>query len=201
MVPPPDRKRQGSHVGADQVLSIPRVALAAAALGGARRFSAPARAWQRARTATARARVAGRSITIQGRLVCERQHADLCREGRHAAKETYRLHVDGSIDTTFTFRANAFDGPELEYHPRGLGLAPNNAVCDQHYVWLFKADYRISYLAADYGQTVVMREKRDCVWIMARTPALSKADLQELIAFVGRQGYDTSKQVPQQAGG
>jgi hypothetical protein len=35
---------------------------------------------------------------------------------------------------------------------------------------------------------VVTREKRDGVWIMARTPALSKADLQELIAFVGRQG-------------
>ena len=48
---------------------------------------------------------------------------------------------------------------------------------------------------------MVTREKRDSVWIMACTPALSKADLQELIAFVGRQGYDTSKQVPQQAGG
>jgi apolipoprotein D and lipocalin family protein len=110
-----------------------------------------------------------------------------------AAKETYRLDVDGSIDTTFTFRANAFDGPELEYHPRGFVLAPSNAVCGQQYVWPFKADYGISYLAAEYGQTVVTREKRDSVWIMACTPALSKADLQELIAFVGRQGYDTSK--------
>ena len=60
-----------------------------------------------------------------------------------------------------------------------------------------------SYLAADYGQTMVTREKRDYVWIMARTPTMSEADLQKLITFVGKQGYDTSKleRVPQQAGG
>jgi apolipoprotein D and lipocalin family protein len=47
--------------------------------------------------------------------------------------------------------------------------------------------------------TVITREKRDYVWIMARTPTIADADLQKLIAFAGRQGYDTARiqRVPQ----
>ena len=78
-------------------------------------------------------------------------------------------------------------------------LDPSGAIWGQQYVWPIKADYRISYVAADYSQTVITREKRDYVWIMARTPALPEAELQKLIALVGRQGYDTAKieRVPQ----
>jgi apolipoprotein D and lipocalin family protein len=120
-------------------------------------------------------------------------------KGAYAAKESYRLDADGTIPTTFSFRADAFDGPERTFHSRAFVLAPSNAVWGQQYVWPFKADYRISYLAADYSQTVITREKRDYVWIMSRTPTMSEADLQRLIAFAGKQGYDTTKiqRVPQ----
>ena len=74
--------------------------------------------------------------------------------------------------------------------------ADSNAVWGQQYVWPIKADYRISYLSPDYSETVIAREKRDYVWIMARTPTISEGDLQKLIAFVGQQGYDVSKIVP-----
>jgi apolipoprotein D and lipocalin family protein len=69
------------------------------------------------------------------------------------------------------------------------------------FVWPIKADYRISYVSEDYGQTVIAREKRDYVWIMARTPTLSDADYARLTAFVESIGYDTSKlrKVPQRA--
>ena len=78
-------------------------------------------------------------------------------------------------------------------------LGEHGAVWGQQYVWPFKADYRISYLAPDYSQTVITREKRDYVWIMARTPTIAAADLDRLLAVAVRQGYDASKivRVPQ----
>ncbi len=120
-------------------------------------------------------------------------------KGAHDSKELYRLAPDGSIETTFSFHADSFDGPLREYHSRGFAHPPGNAVWGQQYIWPFKADYRISYLGDDYSQVVVTREKRDYVWIMARTPVISDADLDKLIAFAGTQGYDTARiqRVPQ----
>ncbi len=121
-------------------------------------------------------------------------------KGAHSAKETYKLESDGSIATTFTFRADAFDGPPKDYHSKGFVLGENGAVWGQQYLWPFKADYRVSYVAPDYSQTVITREKRDYVWIMSRTPTMSEPDLQKLTDLVARQGYDVSKlqRVPQQ---
>jgi apolipoprotein D and lipocalin family protein len=117
------------------------------------------------------------------------------------ALESYRLEADGTIATTFTFRAGAFDGEEKRYTPRGFVLdRSSNARWGMQFVWPIKADYRIVYLAPDYSQTVIAREKRDYVWIMARTPSIPEADYQRLVAFVASLGYDTTKirKVPQQ---
>ncbi|HEX9185171.1 MAG TPA: lipocalin family protein, partial [Burkholderiales bacterium] len=83
-------------------------------------------------------------------------------KGAHNAVESYRLDGDGTIATTFTFRAGAFDGPEKRYTPRGYVLErESNAVWGMQFVWPMKADYRIVYLAGDYSRTVICREKRD----------------------------------------
>jgi apolipoprotein D and lipocalin family protein len=124
-------------------------------------------------------------------------------KGAHNAKDSYRLAPDGTIPTTFSFNADAFDGPAKTYHSKGFVLDGGaNAVWGQQYIWPIKADYRISYLSPDYSQTVITREKRDYVWIMARTPTIPEADLARLTAFVASQGYDTSKlqRVPQASG-
>ena len=116
------------------------------------------------------------------------------------AVETYRLDPDGTIDTRFTFRAGGFDGTPRAYNPRGFVLdRQSNARWGMRFVWPVKADYRIIYLNADYSQTVIGRQKRDYVWIMARTPQLPRADYEHLLRFVAEQGYDTSKvkMVPQ----
>ncbi len=115
------------------------------------------------------------------------------------SKENYRLETDGTIATTFTFHAGAADGPLREYRSKGFVLDPSGAVWGQQYIWPIKADYRISYVSPDYGQTVITREKRDYVWIMARTPTIAAADLDRLIGIAVRQGYDASKivRVPQ----
>ncbi len=121
-------------------------------------------------------------------------------KGAHNAVESYRLAPDGSIETTFTFRAGSFDGALKRYNPRGFVLDRNsNAVWGMRFVWPIKADYRIAYLSPDYGQTVIARTARDYVWIMARTPQIGAADYAQLLRFVGEQGYDVTKvqKVPQ----
>lgn len=121
-------------------------------------------------------------------------------KGAHNAKDNYRLDPDGSIPTTFSFNADAPDGPHKDYHSRGFVLDGGaNAVWGQQYIWPIKADYRISYLSDDYSLAVIARDKRDYVWIMARKPIIAEADLARLTAFVGTQGYDVSKlqRVPQ----
>lgn len=121
-------------------------------------------------------------------------------KGAHNAVESYRLADDGSIETTFTFRADAFDGKEKRYTPRGfVREGSGNAVWGMQFVWPVKADYRIVYLAPDYSASVIAREKRDYAWIMARTPSISEAQYRQLAGLLAAQGYDISKlrKVPQ----
>jgi apolipoprotein D and lipocalin family protein len=121
--------------------------------------------------------------------------------GAHNAVENYALAPDGTIDTTFTFRKDAFDGPLKTHRPRGFVKdRTSNALWGMQFIWPVKADYRIIHLREDYSQTVVGRQKRDYVWIMARTPQIPEADYQELLRIVARHGYDLDKvqRVPQQ---
>jgi apolipoprotein D and lipocalin family protein len=123
-------------------------------------------------------------------------------KGAQNAKDSYRLDADGTIPTTFSFNADAADGPAKHYESRGFVMdASSNAVWGQQYVWPIKADYRISWLSPDYTETVITRDKRDYVWIMARTPTIPAEDLARLKAFVQSQGYDAEKLqlVPQDA--
>lgn len=122
-------------------------------------------------------------------------------KGAHNAVESYRLLPDGTIETTFTFNKGSFDGPLKRHTPHGFVLdKTTNARWGMRFIWPIKADYRIIYLNADYTQTVIGRQSRDYVWIMARTPSISDSDYSALLAFVGKQGYDVSKvqKVPQQ---
>jgi apolipoprotein D and lipocalin family protein len=119
----------------------------------------------------------------------------------HNAVESYRLDTDGSIATTFTFRDGSFDAKLKRYCPRGfVGDDPSKAVWDMQFIWPIKADYRIVYVSPDYQRTIIGREKRDNVWIMARTPQISDAEMQDLRERVAREAYDLSKLtlVPQQ---
>ena len=120
--------------------------------------------------------------------------------GAHNAVETYRMDDDGTIATTFTFNAGAFDGPRKEYNPRGFVRdTKTNATWGMQFIWPIKAEYLVVYLDEDYTQTVIGRSARDYVWIMARTPEIPEADYQAILRRVGELGYDLSKvqRVPQ----
>ena len=118
------------------------------------------------------------------------------------AVESYRRDADGSIATTYTFRDGGFDGPPKRYNPRGfVREGTGNAVWGMQFFWPIRADYRIAWLAPDYTRVVIAREKRDYAWIMARTPQLPEAEVQELYEFLRANGYDTAKlrRFPQEA--
>lgn len=119
------------------------------------------------------------------------------------ALEQYRLAADGSIETTFSFNKGGFEGERKTYRPRGFVRdTESNAVWGMQFLWPFKSDYRIGYIALDYGVTAVVREKRDYVWIMARRPQMPEAEYQKILAWLAAQGYDISKvkKVPQRWG-
>ncbi len=66
-------------------------------------------------------------------------------------------------------------------------------------MWPIKADYRIAYVDAEYTLTVVGREARDYVWIMARSPEIPDPEYRRLLEFLAGQGYDVTqlRKVPQ----
>lgn len=114
--------------------------------------------------------------------------------------ETYALNPDGTIDTVFTFNKGSFDGPPKRYNPRGFILdTVNNSTWGMQFIWPIKAEYLITHLNQDYTQTVIGRNKRDYVWIMARTPQIPEGDYQRLVKELENQGYEISRlrRVPQ----
>ena len=121
-------------------------------------------------------------------------------KGAHNAVETYELNDDGTVATTFTFHADSFDGKRKEYNPKGFVRDDgSNAIWGMRFIWPIKADYRIVYLTPDYSQTVIGRNKRDFVWVMARTPTIPDEDYEAIVEAIESFGYDVSKlqKVPQ----
>jgi apolipoprotein D and lipocalin family protein len=120
--------------------------------------------------------------------------------GAHNAVESYKLNKDGSIATTFSFHDGGFDGKLKTYHPTGfIRDTESNAIWGMQFIWPIKADYRIIYLDEEYRVTIIGRQKRDYVWIMARSPGIPEQEYRKLIEFLAQQGYDTGKvrKVPQ----
>ncbi len=116
------------------------------------------------------------------------------------AIEKYTLDPDGTVDTIFTFNKGSFDGPAKHYRSRGFVVDKiNNSTWKIQFVWPFKAEYLITSLNDDYSQVIVSRNKRDHVWIMARTPVISEEDFKRLRDEVEKQGYDLKnlRRVPQ----
>jgi apolipoprotein D and lipocalin family protein len=120
-------------------------------------------------------------------------------EGAHNAVETYRMDDNGTIATTFTFRDGSFDGKLKTYEPRGFVSEDSNAVWGMQFVWPIKADYRIIYLDEDYSVTVIGRNKRDYVWIMAREPVIPENEYAAILDMLKSVGYEADRvqRVPQ----
>jgi len=110
------------------------------------------------------------------------------------AIENYALEENGTIKTTFTYRKGAFDGKPKKIEARGFVKDdPSKSVWGMQFIWPIKSDYRIAWISPDYSQVVVAREKRDYLWIMARSPVIADADYAKLKEFAVSLGYDASQ--------
>lgn len=116
------------------------------------------------------------------------------------AVESYQLDEDGSIATTFTFNKGGFSGKQKRYTPRGFVIDnQTNAEWGMQFIWPVKADYRIIYLDESYQVTVIGRNKRDFVWLMARDPSMPEHSYSMMTKLIEEAGYDISRlrKVPQ----
>ena len=79
-------------------------------------------------------------------------------------------------------RARA-DGPnsklEVRFAPAWLSFLP--------FVW---GDYWIIELAPDYSHVAIGGPGREYLWVLARTPSMDEATLQQVLEKVRQQGYD-----------
>jgi len=109
------------------------------------------------------------------------------------AVESYRLAADGTVETTFTFNKGGLDGPLKKYTPKGFVRdTSSNAVWGMQFLWPFKTEYLIAHLNDDYTHTIIARNKRDYVWIMARTPSIPQSEYDALVERTRQMGYDVT---------
>ncbi len=111
----------------------------------------------------------------------------------HNAVESYELHADGQIMTTYTFRDGGFDAPLVTLTPTGyVEDEASNATWGMQFFWPFTAEYLIAHLSPDYQETIIARSARDYAWIMTRSPSITEAQLSRLTQLLVEMGYDTT---------
>ncbi|WP_296034176.1 lipocalin family protein [uncultured Alcanivorax sp.] len=120
-------------------------------------------------------------------------------KGAYNAIETYRRAGPNEIATTFTFRKDGPDGELKTMTATGFVSDENPAIWKMRFLWPFKADFRVLYVSPDYQTTIVGRQKRDYLWIMARSPQLDASVYQHLLDTAKDRGYSLEKlqKVPQ----
>ena len=118
----------------------------------------------------------------------------------HNAVEHYELEDDGKVAVTYSYNKGALDGEQKVMRPTGFPQSGDkDGEWGMRFVWPLKSDYRIAYLDDSYKHTIIARNKRDYVWIMARAPTIDDALYQRLVDLVSGMGYaiENLRQVPQ----
>ncbi|MDE2272336.1 MAG: lipocalin family protein [Xanthomonadaceae bacterium] len=114
--------------------------------------------------------------------------------GEHNPVETYRLDDDGSVCTWFRLRPDSFDAPVKLFHSTATTVPhTGNAEWKVHFFHIFSAQYLVGWLKPDYSQVLVVRDARDYLWYMARTPQVPAADYQAMLGRARALGYDVEK--------
>ena len=120
-------------------------------------------------------------------------------KGAHNAVESYERLGDDKIGVTFAFNEDGFDGERKTMTPTGFVSDQSNAIWGMRFIWPFRADFRVLYVDDAYRTTIIGRQKRDYLWIMARSPELDASVYQHLRDTAKERGYSLEKlqKVPQ----
>jgi apolipoprotein D and lipocalin family protein len=118
--------------------------------------------------------------------------------GLVAVTADYTLRDDGKVTVFNRGLKNSFDGKESTIS----GVAApaditSNAKLklrfDPFPVSLFKADYWIIELGADYEYAVVSNPSKKYLWILSRTPHMDQPVYDGIVARLNAQGFETDK--------
>ncbi|HEY1078139.1 MAG TPA: lipocalin family protein [Fontimonas sp.] len=110
--------------------------------------------------------------------------------------EQYSLDDDGNIPTRFTYHKGSANGELKTLDSKAYIVdRQSNAQWGVKFFWFqpVKSEYLIAWLADDYSEVIVARNKRDYVWYMARTPNVSAEQIAAAIRKIEALGYDLSK--------
>lgn len=103
----------------------------------------------------------------------------------------YTRQTDGSI--AVTNRCRSKDGDiDVASGNATVVEGSGNAKLEVSFVRPFKGDYWIIGLDPDYRWAVVGAPSRKTLWVLARSPELAPADLEQALAIARAQGYDLS---------
>ncbi|WP_112324075.1 lipocalin family protein [Oceanibium sediminis] len=116
-------------------------------------------------------------------------------EGCVGVTAEYAKREDGRISVTNTCRKDTLDGP-VEVAEGIARIASPGQLKVKFVQWLpFAGDYWVLDVTPDYSVAVVGEPSGDFGWILARTPTLDDAQLQDALSVLKADGYDTSKLV------
>lgn len=117
-------------------------------------------------------------------------------EGCVGVTADYALNTDGSVKVLNTCRKGALDGPVETAEGVATKQRDEGDRLDVTFVpWLpfARGDYWILDLDADYQVVVVGNPAGTTGWVLARTPAIPEARLEQAYEVLRRNGYDTSR--------
>ena len=115
-------------------------------------------------------------------------------EGCVGVTADYTLNADGSVKVVNTCRQGALDGPVEIAEGRAVAARPEADRLRVSFVeWLpFAAgDYWILDLDSEYDVAVIGNPSGTTGWVLARSPRLSQARLEQAFGVLQRNGYDT----------
>lgn len=114
--------------------------------------------------------------------------------GGHNPVETYSQNADGTICTWFRQRPDSFAAPvKLLHSTASVVKNSGNGEWRVRFFAFLSTQYLVGWLQPDYSQVMVVRDARDYLWYMARTPQVSDADYQAMLARAKGMGYDIAK--------
>jgi apolipoprotein D and lipocalin family protein len=114
-------------------------------------------------------------------------------EGCEGVTAEYAMREDGLISVVNTCYEGALDGPVETAEGRArVANGQTNAELEVSFFGPFWGDYWIIELDEDYQWAVVSEPRGRYLWILAREPRMDQAVLDERLARLEADGFDTS---------
>lgn len=105
----------------------------------------------------------------------------------------YAAKPNGDLAVRNTCRKGGVDGPERVVEGTGRFVDAGKLKVRFSDIIRIEGDYWVLYVVPDYSIAVVGEPAGDFGWILARTPELTRAQLDVPLAVLRNNGYDTAR--------